>query len=321
MMDRRTFLSGAAGMSLAHRLAGSAATPIIDTHVHLYDPKRPQGVPWPSKDRTSIYRTFLPADYRKLAAPAGITGMVAMECSPWVQDNNWVLDVAAGDTIVVGLIGNLHPGETAFRAHLGRLRKNPLFRGIRFGDLWGRKLADEVPKAEFIAGLKALADAGLALDTVGDASVLGDVVRITDKVPDLRVVIDHLPSVRPPKDEAGRASYDVALRELAQRPRVFVKISALFERIEGADGTARIPHDLAFYRPKLDAIYETFGPDRLLFGSNWTSSEPFGTFAETVGVLQEYFASKPPEAAAKYFWRNSVAVYRWVKRQADQPGV
>lgn len=318
-MDRRTFLLGAAAaMGIEDRTSWGASLPIIDTHVHLYDPKRPQGVPWPSKEQAGIYRTFLPADYRKIAEPCGVVGMIALECSPWVEDNYWVLDIAARDTIVAGVIGNLHPGTPDFGKHLERLRTNPLFRGIRFGDLWGRKLADEIPKPECIGDLRTLAEAGLTLDTVGGASLPAHVVQITDRVPDLRVILDHLPSVRPPEEKAARAAYDGALRELGSRPQVYAKISAVFRRVGNGGGNARVPHDLGFYRSTLEAICGVFGEERVLFGSNWTASEPLGTFAETVNLVREFFAGKPRQAAEKCFRKNSVAAYRWVERRPGQ---
>src|SRR5579859_98758 len=103
-VDRRDFVKAAAGA--AAMAAGEAVAqpkksdiPIIDTHVHLYDPTRPQGVPWPSPEQASIYRTFLPADYRRIAEPLGVVGMIETECSPWLEDNYWVLDVSAKETI------------------------------------------------------------------------------------------------------------------------------------------------------------------------------------------------------------------------------
>src|SRR5438046_8745893 len=116
-LDRRKFIraaaagTGAIAAAVARANAQPAAAmpgnkrysvPIIDTHVHLYDPKRPQGVPWPSPEQASIYRTFLPADYRRIAEPFGVVGLIAPECSPWVADNYWVRDVSAKEAIVVG---------------------------------------------------------------------------------------------------------------------------------------------------------------------------------------------------------------------------
>ena len=98
-MDRRTFL-GVAAASLAD--AQAKTVPIIDTHIHLFDPTRPQGVPWPPKDDPILYKPALPDRYRKIAVPLGVVGAIEVECSPWVEDNQWVLDVAAKDSIVVG---------------------------------------------------------------------------------------------------------------------------------------------------------------------------------------------------------------------------
>ena len=204
-MNRRTFVSAAAGLALAQ--AGPMPIPsrIIDTHIHLFDPTRPQGVPWPAKENKVLYHTALPDRYRKIAVPLGITGAIEVECSPWLEDNQWVLDVAAKDKIVLGMVGDLEPGKPEFRAQLERFHRNPLFLGIRYGNLWGRDLSAEVGKPEFIADLKALADAGLELDTANPTpALLATLLRVTDRVPNLRIVIDHLPRLEPPTEAAPR---------------------------------------------------------------------------------------------------------------------
>lgn len=313
-VQRRAFLGAA--LAAGARLSAHGPVPIIDTHIHLFDPTRAQGVPWPPKDNATLYRPALPARYRALAGPLGVTGAIEVECSPWLEDNQWVLDVAAKDTIVVGTVGNLEPGRPEFRRQLERFQANPLFRGLRYGNLWGRDVGAELPKPEFIAGLKLLAAAGLELDTANPTlRLLEDLVRLTDRVPGLRVVVDHLPGLDPPRDPEGRAAYERVLRELAQRPQIFVKVSAVLRR----DGGRAIT-DLAFYRPRLDELWETFGPDRLLYGSDWPNSDPAGAYWEVLGVVREYFTGKGREAAEKFFWKNSRRAYRWVKREAGQPG-
>src|SRR5438094_2548867 len=198
-VNRRTLLSAAAGAVLGQ----AASLPIIDTHIHLFDPTRPQGVPWPAKDNKVLYQPALPDRYRKIAVPLGIVGAIEVEASPWLEDNQWVLDVAAKDTIVVGTVGDLEPGKPEFRKHLERFHRNPLFRGIRYGNLWGRNMATELSKPEFIADIKALADAGLELDTANqNPALIADVIRLTDRVPNLRVVIDHLLRIDLPADAA-----------------------------------------------------------------------------------------------------------------------
>ena len=113
-------------------------------------------------------------------------------------------DLAAKDTLLVGTVGDLELGKPEFARQLERFHRNPLFRGIRCGNLWGRSLADELSKPEFIAGLRLLAQAGLVMDTANpDPPLVEAVLRVTDRVGDLRVVIDHLPSIAPPSDLAG----------------------------------------------------------------------------------------------------------------------
>ena len=161
--------------ALGGRGPGSPAPsiPVIDTHIHLFDPSRPQGVPWPSKNNPAhkvMYMTSLPSRYRPIAEPLGIVGAIEIECSPWLEDNQWVLDVARDDTIMVGTVGHLTPGTPEFRPNLERFHKNPLFRGIRYG--LGRQAGKQVDRPEFVADLKALADADLVMDTANPSVAL-----------------------------------------------------------------------------------------------------------------------------------------------------
>lgn len=299
-MNRRNFIGVAAAGALS--AAGASPFPIIDTHIHLFDPTRPQGVPWPSKDDKVLYRPALPDRYRKIAEPLGIAGAIAIECSPLFEDNQWVLDVAAKNNIMVGMVGNMEPGRPEFGAQLTKLHRNPLFLGIRYGNLWGRDLSIEIRKPDFVAGLKALADAGLVLDTANQtAELLAAALRVTDLVPDLRIVIDHLPQYVP--------AADANVRELGKRPQVYVKISEVLRRVNGS-----VPTDLNFYRPKLDELFGIFGEDRLLFGSDWPNSDNWAPYPQVFAIVREYFTEKGPAIAEKYFRTNSVAAYRWKKR-------
>ena len=87
---------------------------MIDTHIHLYDPTRPQGVPWPAKTDALLYKPTLPETYADTVRPLGITGAVVVEASAWVEDNQWVLDLAKDHRVIVGLVGHLEPGADAF---------------------------------------------------------------------------------------------------------------------------------------------------------------------------------------------------------------
>ena len=290
------------------------AIPIIDTHIHLFDPARPQGIPWPPKDNPVLYQPALPERYRKLAAPLGVKGAIEVEASPLLEDNQWVLDVAAENKIILGTVGDLEPGQVGFRSHLARFPRNPLFLGIRCGNLWGRDMPADLARPEFIADLKALADAGLVLDTANqNPALIAATVRLTDRVPELRVVIDHLPQMTPPEG-AAREAYAADLRELGRRPQVYAKVSEVLRRVDG-----RVPTEPAFYRQRLDEMWSIFGEDRLLFGSDWPNSDMWAPYPVVLGLVRDYVLHKGRAAAEKFFWRNSLAAYRWVRREPGQP--
>jgi L-fuconolactonase len=314
IVDRRTFLGIAGGVASAN-MSAQATVPIIDTHIHLFDPRRPQGVPWPEKSNAVLYQPALPERYRKIAAPLGIVGAIEVEASPWLEDNQWVLDVSARDTIVVGTVGDLEPGKPEFRPQLERFHRNPLFLGIRYGNLWNRDLSAELSKPKFIEDLKALAEAGLELDTANqNTALIAATVRLTDLVPNLRVVIDHLPQFDPPAEATARRAYEANLRELGKRRQVYLKVSEVLRRVDG-----RVPEDVNFYRPRLDQLWDIFGEDRLLYGSDWPNSDLWAPYPQVLKIVREYVSAKGPAAAEKIFWKNSMSAYRWVKRETAQP--
>jgi predicted TIM-barrel fold metal-dependent hydrolase len=104
------------------------------------------------------------------------------------------------------------------------------------------------------------------------------------------------------------------LRELGKRPQVYVKISEVLRRADG-----KVPTDLNFYRSRLDELFDVFGENRVLFGSDWPNSDQWAEYPQVLSIVREYFMAKGPAIAEKYFWKNSVAAYRWVKRAANQP--
>src|SRR5262249_29097823 len=152
-ITRRTFISAAAvgALSLAQIKGASLPSRIIDTHTHFYDPTRPQGVPWPSKSESLLYRRTLPEDLRKVVKGLRVTGTVVVEASPWLEDNQWLLDLANENPLIVGVVGHLEPGGAMFKSHLQRFTKQRLFRGIRID---GKMIATGLSQAAFVADLQ-----------------------------------------------------------------------------------------------------------------------------------------------------------------------
>jgi predicted TIM-barrel fold metal-dependent hydrolase len=140
------------------------------------------------------------------------------------------------------------------------------------------------------------------------------VVRLTDRVPNLRVVLDHLPAMTALDDRSKRPVVEESLRELSKR-NAFAKISAVARRENG-----RVITDTAAYKPRLDLLWDIFGEDRVVYGSDWPNSAGnWVSFEATLALVRQYVDAKGRTVAEKYFWKNSLAAYKWVKREARQP--
>ncbi len=314
-MERRGVLKLGLGavMGWATDTLAMPRTPVLDTHIHLFDARRPGGVPWPEKT-DEIYQPALPDRYAAIAKPFGVVGAIAVEASPLRSDNDWVLQLIAQHPIIVGFVGDLVPGSPSFGQDLDRLRANPLFLGIRCGNLWNRDLSADSKNPAFIADLRRLASAGLAMDSANpDPNLVDAILRVSQLIPELRIVIDHLPHAVLPDDSNQVKRYWADLRTLSANPRVFVKLSEIPVREGG-----RLRTEASFYRQKLDAIWDLFGEGRILFGSDWPNSDHVATYAETFGIVNGYVTQKGPTAREKFFNKNSIEAYRWRPRNQAQ---
>ncbi len=333
--SRRNFLSGTAAAALAAVVPAKAASiddiPIIDCHIHLFDGGRPQGAPYKG-GRAFPGGAALPSMYARIARPLGIVGVIEVDASPWVEDNLWVLETIQPEPIMVGTVGNLRPEKPEFAEYLERYAKNPLYRGIRYGNLWGYDLPGQVDNPHFIEGLKLLAQHDLVLETANqNIALLQAAIRVNDKVPQLRIVLDHLPALDPAP--AIQSQYNAVLKEISRRGNIWTKLSEIVHpvRLQTAVAPVRpapggpppqqpvIVRGLAAHRERLDMLMDCFGEDRVLFGSDWPNAVGVSELPDTVALVREYFSGKSRDAAEKYFWKNSLAAYKWVRRSPDQP--
>lgn len=302
---RRELLSLAAAVATApSAFAEEAPIPIIDTHFHIYDPTRPQGAPFP---RTPNAPPFMPKDFRESAIPLGIVGGIEVEASPWVEDNLWVLMMIESEPMIVGTVGNLDPSKPEFREYLDRYHSNKLFLGIRYGNVWeNQNLVAVVDRPELIDNMKVFAQTGLTFEVANPRfNLIEATVKLTDRVPDLRVVLGHLQALPLPTEPLIMKSYTNNLKELSKR-NVYVKVSGIPRSPTAAQGV----HDPAIFKPAFDLFWDTFGEDRIVYaGRNKAALE----------VLQAYCKARGRSASERFFWRNSIPAFRWVRRDSKQP--
>jgi L-fuconolactonase len=239
-----------------------------------------------------------------------------VESSAWVEDNLWYLLVAQTDPFIVGVSGRLDPYKPEFGEYLGRYQKNPLYRAIRASRFYtntdGRVTLDPVA----VENLKLLAQADLAQDTANPSMPLMTAnVMLADAIPNLRIIMDHLPSFDPTPD--GQAAYEAVIKEMAARPNIFVKLSEVYHP---RTDTKQVVDDYKSSQDRLEYLYGMFGEDRVMFGTDYPNSYGVATISEEVGLMKKFFSTKTRAQAEKYFWRNAARIYKYIKRADNQPG-
>ena len=269
-LARRTFLFGAAvGAS-----GQGEQFEIVDTHIHIYDPTRPEGVPWPSRNDELLYKPHLARNFYDAVRNTPVRKAVIIEASPWPADNDWILERAREDPAFVCVVGNF----SALK-ELERLSKVRQFRGIRIG-------AQQLDKIE---ELRRVGDAGLSVDVLTAPAEFGRIADTAAKIPNARFIIDHLPLY---------PNSIPALKMLQHAPNVWIKVSAV-------DPSAADNNEL------LDQLWEMFGARRLVYGSNWPVSNKKGRYEQQFQILRAYFNRKSRAQQKAFFHDNASAVYRW----------
>ena len=324
---RRNFLAGAAATVAVAASRGVPAqsasvdhVPIIDAHIHLFDNTRPLGAGYMgSQAYRALSKPSLPSMYSALARPVGVVGAIVVESSFFIDDNLWYLETCRADPFMVGVSGNLNPSIPDFGQYVTHFHKDPLFRAIRASRFYnadshadnGKVTLDPVQ----VANLKLLAQADLALDTANPSmNLMTANVMLAEAIPELRIIMDHLPSFDPTPD--NQQAYESVVKEMAARPNIFVKLSEVYHpRL--SDGV--IVKDYEPLRARVEYLYDAFGEDRVMFGSDYPNSYGVATIPEEVGIMKRFFATKSRAAAEKYFWKNSARIYKWKPRAPDQP--
>ena len=281
----------------------SGSIPIIDTHIHLYDTSRAEGVPWPPETDKVLYKPILTKDFDRVSDENGVNATVIVEASKWVSDNQWVLDLVKHDPDrYIGLVGSLEIGTPDFKKYLFQLSKDKRYVGIRMRERPG---GDSFFENEAVwADLRLLADMDKTLDVLMFQYSIEDVDMVAKRLPNLKILMNHVAGA----DIEGKPAdtkWVADVQKVAKNPNVYCKISGLFQQSHRQPS----PKDASFYKSELDVLLDAFGEERVIYGSNWPVTMRGGTYAEYLAVVKAYFADKPRSAQEKYFYRNALKFY------------
>ena len=227
----------------------SSPNRIIDTHIHLYDTSRPEGVPWPPPSDDVLFRPTVARHFDAICEANGVSATVIVEASDRVEDNQWVLDlVKHNPKRYIGLVGNLPIGTPQFAKHLERFAKDERFVGLRLRS-WPEGVTgfnDAVWR-----DLQLLAEKGLTLDVLMSNFDLADVSQIAEHVPSLKILINHLTGLTI-TGQPAEADWTAAVKRAAAHPNVYCKVSGIFQR----SGRMPAPKNTAYYAPIFEEVWQ-----------------------------------------------------------------
>ncbi len=283
--------------------------PIFETHVHFYQVTRPGGVPWPPKEAALLHRDVLPAQYKAIALRNGIVAAGVVEASSLVEDNQWILDLIGGDDFFKFFVGSLEIGAPDFSANLSRFAQDRCFVGVR-GFLWGPGAITLDPAQR--KSLDDLSRRGMTLDIIsrGTTNPKPTVEALCTAYPTLRIIVDHLGGAQ---GATPATQWELSMRRLAAVcPNLHLKFSSFYDVYRVGDGNSPwvAPADLAAYQAHFDVLMTAFGPDRLVWGSNWPVSDLGGGFAQQIAIAEQYLAPLGQGVRDKVMFGNAMKFYR-----------
>jgi L-fuconolactonase len=270
----------------------------LDAHQHFwkYNPRRDA---WITDEMAAIQRDFLPIDLEGTLAANGFDGCVAVQADQSLDETEFLLDLAARHPLIKGVVGWVDLRSPRLDETLETLAHDPRLRGLRHVAQAERD--DFLAQDDVMRGIGRLGRLGLTYDLLVFERQLPAALTLTSRLPDQAFVLDHLAK---PRIKEGRLEpWATRVKELARRPNVCCKISGL---VTEADWTGWRPEHL---RPYLDVVFDAFGADRVMFGSDWPVCLVAATYERVLGVVDEYAAAFSADERDGLFGGNAARFY------------
>ena len=313
---RRAILGYAAAATAAAVLPARAPAadekppPIVDTHQHLWDLKRFR-LPWLDNAGDVLNRSHTMDDYLAAAKDLNVVRAVymevAVEAAQRLDEAEYVVDLCrrkSGPTAAAVIAGA--PESPAFDLYISRFKDSPFVKGVRSSFDAG---AGSDP---FVRNLRRLGELGMCYEINTGPAGLERAAGVVDQCPDTRFVLDHCGNIDAAvfaKQSARldatetRRRWERGAATLSERKNVVCKISGV---MESATAGAAGPEE---YAEVINYCLARFGPDRVMFASNWPVVNRGGTFARWVAVVHEATRGRPESEGRKLFHDNAVRFY------------
>ena len=255
----------------------------IDSHQHFWRYNASE-YGWIDHSMSCLRRDFLPENLKVELDAAGFDGAIAVQARQTLEETRWLLELAATAPHVLGIVGWVDLRSPDVRSQLSEFAGNPKFLGVRH-------IVQSEPddhfllQPEFLRGVGVLEEFDLTYDILIYPRHLPTAAEFVKRFPRQHFVLDHL--AKPSIKSGSLNPWQSGIRELAKHQNVFCKLSGL---VTEADWKSWKPSHI---EPYLDIALESFGPERLMIGSDWPVCTLAGSYLLVMNLLIEYLSKYP----------------------------
>jgi L-fuconolactonase len=274
---------------------------MIDAHQHYWHPKRGD-YDWMPMDNATLARPYHPADLEPALARHGIARTVLVQAAATVAETEYMLGIADATPSVAAVVGWVDFERPADRAHLERLANHPKFVGLR-------PMIQDIPDDDWMLrddiawAFQALIELDLTFDALGFPRHLANFYKILTRYPEMRVVVDHCmkPQIRSHSAESF-AHWAEGMRRIAEDTGAFCKLSGIV--------TESDDWSVEKLKPYADHVLEIFGPDRVMWGSDWPVCQLAASYDDWRAAAEALTAELTPVEKEAVFGGTAARFYR-----------
>ena len=272
----------------------------VDAHQHFWDLSRfPYA--WMPPDPSPLRRNFLPPDLAPILDANHFDGSVVVQATTVPEEARWLLGLADEHVFIKGVVAWVDLTADDAGQQLDRLQRHPKLKGIR------HPVHDEADdewllREDVVRGLREVARRELTYDLLLRPRHLRLVPELAERVPNLRLVIDHI--AKPQVAEARLEGWAEHMARVSQIPQVFVKLSGMITEADRKNWTAE------HLKPFVNHVLGLFGPERCMFGSDWPVCLEAGRWKEVLAAFTQAVGPAPVETRAKLLGETAARFYR-----------
>ncbi len=272
---------------------------MIDSHVHfwIFDPIRDS---WITEDMGVIRNDFMPNDIAPIYNELQIEGCIAVQADQTEEQNHFLLSLAAQNTLIKGIVGWVDLLNPNLEERLTYWKRHQKIKGFRH--VLQAESNDFILNKQLAKGIQTLHKFGYTYDLLCYHTQMDAINKLVDQLPNQPLVLDHCG--KPDVKTQALKTWDASIKMLAQNPNVYCKISGLLTEADWLNWT-EIEIFTCF-----DIVFKHFGPDRIMYGSDWPVVLVSKPYADWFNLVKKYVSQFSEKERMKIFSGNAIKFYK-----------